>query len=42
MQECSNCGYKYDKSQYSKCPNCKVKPINKETFKKLCKFLFEN
>lgn len=42
MQECLNCGYEYDKSQYSKRPNFEVEPMNKKVFKKLCKFLFEN
>lgn len=40
MQMCSECGMIYDESEYSKCPNCDIKPMSKENFKKLCQFLW--
>lgn len=38
MKKCSECEKIYDDLKCNQCPNCEVKPMSKETFKKLCDF----
>ena len=41
MKRCPECNKEYDESKSNQCPNCEVKSMSKETFKRFCKSLAE-